>query len=132
MTLFPASSLKLKPASSSRARRRRFRIPTGKPLLVESSAVCQERASAIAWKRLIDAISLAATARLALLKGRTGKELTPCPWGSFTGCCVDCRCCGKRMVTVDFLRAHYGRLAIEIALLALPSSRPARKKRKKS
>jgi hypothetical protein len=129
--LFPESPVKSKPRSSTRVRKR-LRIPTGKPRLVESSAVCQERASAIAWKRLIDAISHAATARLALLKGRTGKELISCPWEPFTGCCVDCRCRGKRMVTVDFLRAHYGRLAIEIALLALPSSRSMRKNRKKS
>ena len=120
--LFPVSTVKSKPRSSLRARKR-LRIPTGKPRIVESSVVCQEQASVIAWKRLIDAISSAATARLALLKGRAGKERTPCPWEPFTGCCVDCRCRGERMVTVDFLRAHYGRLAIEIALLALPSSR---------
>jgi hypothetical protein len=87
---------------------------------VESSTVRRERATAIAWKKLIDAISHAAIARLALLNGRAGKEHTPCPWERFTGCCADCRCRGERTVTVDFLRTHYARLAIEIALLALP------------
>jgi hypothetical protein len=129
--LFPESPMKSKLRPSARARKR-LRIPTGKPRLVESSALCQERAAAVAWKRLVDAISSAAVARLALLRGRVGKERTPCPWEPFTGCCVDCRCCGERLVTVDFLRAHYGRLAIEIALLALPSSMPMRKNRKKS
>jgi hypothetical protein len=73
---------------------------------------------------LIDAISHAAIARLALLKGRAGKELTLCPWEKFTGCCSDCRCRGERRVTVDFLREHYARLAIEIALFVRAPSKP--------
>ena len=123
--LFPVSYLKSKsnPHSSTRDHARRLRIPTGPPRLVESSLVCQEQAPAIVWKKLIDAISQAAIARLALLKGRVGKEWTSCPWERFTGCSIDCRCRGERRVTVDFLRAHYARLAIEVALFARPASK---------
>lgn len=119
--LFPDAITKPKPLASPRSGKR-LRIPTGKPRLVESSARHRERASLLAWKRLIDAVSRASIARLALLKGRTGAEHVPCPWEPFTWCDIDCRCRGKRAVTVEFLRVHYGRLAIEIALFALPSS----------
>lgn len=125
--LFPESLLKSKPGAPLRVRRRSHRIPTGAPRLVESSTMCREQTRAIAWQKLIDSISRAAIARLALLKARAGKEHTSCPWERFTGCCADCRCHGERTVTVDFLRVHYGRLAIEIALLALPSSRQVKK-----
>lgn len=132
MTLFSESPQKSKPLASPRDRKlKRIRIPTGTPRIVESSTVWRERATSIAWKKLIDAISRAAIARLALLKGRSGKERTPCPWERFTGCGVDCRCRGERTVTVDFLRTHYARLAIEIALLALPSGQRKRKSRQK-
>lgn len=126
--LFPDSSLKQQPRTSKRDRRPRLRLPTGTPRLMESSAVCREQATVDAWKKLIDSISSAAIARLALLKGRAGKERTSCPWEPFTGCDIDCRCRGERTVTVDFLRQHYARLAIEIALLALPPSRKHKKK----
>ncbi len=119
--LFPEDLVKPKLPAAPR-KRKRFRIPTGLPKLVESSALYRERAAAFAWKRLLDAIESASIARLALLKGRTGGEHTPCPWEQFTGCSIDCRCRGKRAVTVDFLRLHYGRLAIEIALFVQPSS----------
>jgi hypothetical protein len=115
--LFPVSTLKSKLISSTSPCGSRFRIFTGAPRFVESSTVCQEQTSEIAWEKLIEAISRAAIARLALLKGRAGKELAPCPWEKFTGCCRDCRCNGQREVTVDFLRMHYARLAIEIARL---------------
>jgi hypothetical protein len=93
--------------------------------------MCQERSAESAWNKLIDAIKCAAISRLALLKGRTGKERTSCPWEKFTGCCVDCRCRGERTVTVDFLRTHYTRLAIEIALLVLPSQHKRKFRQKK-
>jgi hypothetical protein len=131
VTLFSDSILKPKPLSSSRDRRRCFRIPTGAPRLVDSSIVCQARASEAAWNKLIDAIKRAAISRLALLKGRTGKERASCPWERFTGCCIDCRCRGERTVTVDFLRTHYTRLAIEIALLVLPSQHKRKFKQNK-
>lgn len=122
--LFPDVLLKSKRGASTAGRSCRLRIPTGVPRLAEASKLCQEQASAIAWKKLLEAISLAAIARLALLKGRAGKEFTSsCPWERFTGCSADCRCRGERKVTVDFLRAHYARLAIEIALFARPSTK---------
>lgn len=131
MTLFTDDLLKPKTLSSARERRRTFLIPTGAPRIVESAIVCQKRAAEGAWNKLIDAIKRAAISRLALLKGRTGKERTSCPWERFTGCCVDCRCRGERTVTVDFLRTHYARLAIEIALLVLPSQRKRKSRQKK-
>jgi hypothetical protein len=130
VTLFTANDLKSKSKKArapGRDRRRRRSIPTGEPRLVESSRDRDGRIAALAWEALIDAIRESAVARLELLRGRQGSDRLVCPWERFMVCDVGCRCRGSRTVTVAFLRAHYMRLASEIALFGHPVHREVSK-----
>lgn len=121
MTLFPTPTKQ----ASRRVHdpRRGLRIPTGAPRLVASSRDRDVQATAAAWQALLDGVRRSAAARVDLLKGRSGSERLSCSWKRLSGCDADCRCRGEGTVTVDFLRKHYGRLAIELALLAQPARR---------
>lgn len=119
MTLFPTPAPK--PSKRLAPRARSVRIPTGTPRLVESSSDRRTRASVEAWQAVLDAVRRSSAARLELLKGRAGNDRLPCAWKKLGGCDADCRCRGAGTVSIDFLRAHYERLAIEIALLVSPS-----------
>ena len=57
-----------------------------------------------------------------LLEGRAGKDLIGCPWGRLLPCTGGCRCGGRKLVTVTFLREHYTHLATEVVRLVRPSS----------
>lgn len=124
MTLFPVAA-KLKSRSTGRlvARdRAELCLPTGAPRLVESSNDRAARASLEAWQAMVEVVRRSASARLMLLSGRAGSERISCPWARITRCDVDCRCRGFGTVTVEFLRGHYERLAVEIAMSASPVS----------
>ncbi len=125
MTLFPAPAPK--PSKRHAPRDRSVRVPTGTPRLVESSSDRRARVSVESWQAVLEAVRRSSAARLELLKGRSGSDRLPCSWSKLGGCDADCRCRGAGTVTVNFLRAHYERLATEIALLVSPppSRRPS-------
>jgi len=120
VTLFSQSDLTLKLRSPGRDRRRRRRIPTGAPRVVESSADRAARLGTESWASLLDVLSRASAVRLDLLKGRDGGTLIDCPWARVVACDETCRCGGVGMVTIDLLRDHYASLATEIARAARP------------
>ena len=122
MTLFPAMTPKPKSKLPLRDKGPRRRIPTGAPLLVESSTDRAARASTAAWEALIDAVRRSSSSHLELLKGRSSGDRVACPWKRLTGCDATCRCRGAGTVTVEFLRVHYEHLAVEIEMLATPTS----------
>ncbi len=128
MTLFSTSDLKTKPGAAARDRRRRRRIPTGEPRLVESSRVRVQQDAAAAWEALLNAIRKSAEVRLSLLRGRSGSDRLACPWERFNRCAVGCRCHGTRRVSVALLREHYTHLASEIEMFACPV-RPVRQRK---
>ena len=101
--------------------RRRVILPTGAPRLVESSTSRQVRADVEAWIALLEAVRRSAQARLMLLDGRDGKDLIACPWGRLLPCAEGCRCVGRKLVTVAFLREHYMHLVTEVVRLVRPS-----------
>lgn len=119
MSLFTVSDLKPKTRPPGRDRRRR-RIPTGAPRLMESSGERIERLSTETWSALLDAIRCSSAARLDLLSGRAGCDRVPCPWERLMFCGVSCRCGGAGTVTVEFLRKHYAGLAAEIVQITRP------------
>ena len=121
MTLFPASILKQKVRPPCRDKRPRSRIPTGAPRLVESSSDRASRSETEAFAALLAAVRRSASARLALLAGRPGRDQVACSWERITGCDVTCRCGGAGTVTVEFLRTHYEHLAVEIATISRPA-----------
>jgi hypothetical protein len=120
VTLFPTSAQKPK-GRALRDREVPIQIPTGSPRLVESSSARRARARQDAWSELIAAVRRSSDARLELLRGRAGSDFVPCPWERLTSCRASCRCCGEKLVTVDFLRRHYTDLSAQIALVARPS-----------
>ena len=126
MTLFPATAPKPKSKVALRDATPRRRIPTGAPRLVESSTDRAARASTEAWGALIDAVRRSSLAHLELLKGRASGDRVACPWERLTGCDDTCRCRGAGTVTIEFLRGHYERLALEISRLVAPASVPWR------
>ncbi len=121
MTLFPSTASKPTLKTALRDGGTRRRIPTGPPRLVESSTDRTARSSTEAWKAMLDAVRRSASARLELLKGRAASDRFGCPWERLMGCDVTCRCHAAGTVTVQFLRGHYERLAVEISLLASPT-----------
>jgi hypothetical protein len=122
VTLFPPTISKTKRSPSRPIARDRsaLRLATGAPRLVESSTDRAARASVEAWQAMVEAVQRSASARLELLGGRSGSERVSCPWERITSCDVSCRCRGSGMVTIGFLRDHYERLALEIAMLVTP------------
>jgi hypothetical protein len=116
--LFSSNQLVPRRRSLGRDRRRRRSIPTGAPRLVESSADRQDRAIAESWTSFVDVIRQASLARLELLRGRDGGDVTGCPWSRLVVCDDACRCGGTGTVTVAFLRDHYEHLAAEVAKIA--------------
>lgn len=120
MTLFSQSELRPKLKSPGRDRRRRRRIPTGAPRVIESSADRAARAGTESWSAFLDAIARAAAVRLDLMKDRDGGALVDCPWARVVACDGFCRCGGSGAVTVEFLRDHYAELSTEILRVALP------------
>lgn len=100
-------------------RRPRRRIPTGAPRLVESSRDRRNRTAAESWESLLDSVRRCSEGRLTLLSGRNANEQLACSWQRLTGCTIDCRCGGTKLVTVGFLRNHYKLLPSAIAAFAI-------------
>lgn len=121
MQLFSKADLK-QPKQAVRRDRRRRRIPTGAPRLMESSAERTDRLTAEAWNQLLETIDRSAQARIELFKHREDQDLLGCPWARLTPCSAACRCEGHGKVTIAFLRKHYAHLAVEIARLVMPTS----------
>lgn len=118
MTLFPVPKRKVK--RPPRGASAWLRLPTGEPRLVESSRARRALVPEATWQALLEAIRRSATARLDLLKGCRGKDKLPCFWRRLGGCGSDCRCGGVGTISVEFLRDHYERLALEIEQLSQP------------
>jgi hypothetical protein len=97
--------------------RRRRRIPTGAPRLIESSTERIGRMDTEAWELLIKSVRRSAIARSELLDHRDEKDLLTCPWSRLVACDHACRCNGTGKVTVSFMRDHYARLASKIEQL---------------
>jgi hypothetical protein len=114
--LFSRSELKTKARAPGRDRRRR-RIPTGAPRLVESSSDRATRLDAEAWLAFVEMIRGLADVRVELLKNRDAGDLVDCPWAVVVACDDSCRCGGLRKVSTALLRDHYAHLATEIVRL---------------
>lgn len=120
--LFSKAQLKL-PRQEIRRDKRRRRIPTGSPRLMESSAERTDRLAAEAWAQQLELIDRSAQARLELLRLRGGRDLLGCPWARLEPCTEACRCRGVGQVSIAFLRVHYSQLAADIAQLVKPKQR---------
>lgn len=115
------SKVELKPTKHGIGRkRRRRRIPTGAPRLMESSAERTDRLLSEAWMQQLAAIDRSSQARLELLKQHEGSDLIGCPWARLTPCDGTCRCQGLGKVKIALLRDHYAHLVVEIVRLVTP------------
>jgi hypothetical protein len=124
VTLFSQTELKAKPRAVRHDRRRR-RVPTGAPRIVESSSDRVVRLDAEAWAALVEMIRRSAEVRLDLLRSRDDNELVDCPWSVVVTCDDGCRCGGLGKVLVAFLRNHYARLPSQIEHIASSDRRPS-------
>jgi hypothetical protein len=101
----------------------RIRIPTGQPKFVDSSTIRLARRSEEAWSLMLKIVTRAAEANLDLLTTLDVNDEMVCPWKDLTTCNEDCRCNGRGMVSIGFLRDHLKYIVERIVDLTKPETK---------